>query len=69
MLLNVSLTNYRDFWRPLFQIVNVLHDVPEGREIIVTLVAVHAVVHGDESDVVVREIGVGVAWMMGVFAS
>lgn len=54
------MSNYRAFCRPHFQIRCVLHDVAEGRKIIVALVAVHAVIYGDKPNIVVREIGVGI---------
>lgn len=44
----------------LSQITHVLHDVAEGRKIIVALVAVHAVIYGDKPNIVVREIVVGI---------
>ena len=40
--------------------VPLVHDVAEGREIIVALVAVHTVVYGNEADVMLWKIGVGV---------
>lgn len=36
----------------------VLHDVAEGRKIIVALVAVYTIVYGDKPNIVVRKIGV-----------
>ena len=42
------------------QITYVLHDVAEGREIIITLFAVHTVVHGNEADIMLGKISVGV---------
>ena len=38
--------------------ISLIHDVAEGRKIIVALVAVHAVIYGDKPNIMVREIGV-----------
>ena len=35
-----------------------IHDVAEGRKIIVALVAVYTIVYGDKPNIVVRKIGV-----------
>lgn len=40
------------------QTPRVLHDVAEGRKIIVALVAVYTIVYGDKPNIVVRKIGV-----------
>ena len=47
----------------------VLHDVPEGRKIIVTLVAVHTVVYSNKADVVLWKIGVGVISHLQIITS
>ena len=39
---------------------DVLHHIPEGTEIILPVVAVHAVIDGDEADIMLRKIVVGV---------
>ena len=49
--------------------VPLVHDVPEGRKIIVTLVAVHTVVYSNKADVVLWKIGVGVISHLQIITS
>ena len=49
---NVSLSNYRDSWRPLFQIVNVLKKITERGKIVISTFAVYAIIDSNEPDIV-----------------
>lgn len=49
--------------------VPLVHDVAERGKIVVALLTIHAVVYGDEADVVFREIGVGVKAHLQIVAT
>lgn len=49
-----------EFGEALSSTTCVLHHIPKWSNLIFSVVAVHTIVHGDKSNITVREVGVGV---------